>query len=327
MTESPEGTLIRMQDGSVRVKRGGQWAPVNPSFAAPTRATPDPMAARAEYGKGVAAIAADRKAYNSYGALPAQLDRFSYLNTRGEGGQATGSLWNQAFKDRTLFGEQDPELGAMQAISSSIQTRGIPQGQGSITEMERKLFATGSPRVENIGPVNQQIITNMKGTYQEEGDRLEFADAYLAANGTMNGSSEAWSQYVRDNPYTVPAGASVRPNAKRAPWRQYFGLQSAPAAPPTRPTVPPAARSAYDARVKAGRVDTSKPRGDAANPFVAADMETAYRLPRGSYVILPNGSFGPSPSRAATTAGAPRKASAAVAPAAAAPDPLGIRGR
>lgn len=230
MTEAPEGTLIRMQDGSVRVKRAGQWAPVNPAFAAPTRATPDAMAARQEYGKGVAAIAADRKTYNGYGALPTQIERFNELNT----GQATGSLWNQVFKDRTLFGEQDPELGAMNSISSSIQTHTVPQGQGSASNLERDLFAAGAPRVENVGPVNQQIITGMKGAYQAEGDRLAFADAYLAANGTLNGSSEAWTKYVQDNPYTVTAGTSIRPNAKRAPWRQYFGLEAAPAAPVQR---------------------------------------------------------------------------------------------
>lgn len=61
---------------------------------------------------------------------------------------------------------------------------------------------------------------------------------------------------------------------------------------PTTPNVPERARAAYDARVKAGKVDTSKPRGDGANPFLAVDMATANRLPKGSYVILPDGSYG-----------------------------------
>lgn len=255
MTEAPEGTLIRMPDGSPRVKRGGQWVAVSPAFAAPARATPDPMARRQEYASGVAAVKKAREQFQGYSDLPQQLDRFMELNAVGgptdgtmfnpgsaSGGQATGSLWQQWFKDRTLFGEQDPQLGEMRAISSGLQARGVPQGQGAVSNFERDLFASGSPRVENVGPVNANIIARMKGSYQAEGDRLEFMDAYLAANGALNGSTEAWSAYTRANPYTIARGGKFVPNPKRASWRQYFGLEAprqpaarAPAAPPRKP--------------------------------------------------------------------------------------------
>lgn len=59
-----------------------------------------------------------------------------------------------------------------------------------------------------------------------------------------------------------------------------------------RSNAPKRAVDAYKARFAAGKIDKSKPQGDAANPFLARDMATAERLPKGSHVILPDGSFG-----------------------------------
>ena len=58
------------------------------------------------------------------------------------------------------------------------------------------------------------------------------------------------------------------------------------------PPVPAAASSIYDQHLKQGRIDKSKPFGTKANPYVARSMEVANKLPKGSYVYLPDGKLG-----------------------------------
>lgn len=49
---------------------------------------------------------------------------------------------------------------------------------------------------------------------------------------------------------------------------------------------------AYSSAVKQGRVDRSKPFGTRQNPYVARSEELANKLPKGSYVYLPDGNLG-----------------------------------
>lgn len=49
---------------------------------------------------------------------------------------------------------------------------------------------------------------------------------------------------------------------------------------------------AYNAGVKAGKIDSKAARGTQTNPYLARDMSTANKLPVGSYVYLPDGSLG-----------------------------------
>ncbi len=58
------------------------------------------------------------------------------------------------------------------------------------------------------------------------------------------------------------------------------------------PAVPAAASGAYNQGLKQGRIDKSKPFGTKANPYVARSLEVANRLPKGSYVYLPDGKLG-----------------------------------
>lgn len=56
--------------------------------------------------------------------------------------------------------------------------------------------------------------------------------------------------------------------------------------------VPKPATDAYRKRREAGLIDRKQPTGTKAHPYVAPTMEIADKLPKGSYVILPDGSFG-----------------------------------
>lgn len=62
---------------------------------------------------------------------------------------------------------------------------------------------------------------------------------------------------------------------------------------PARPRVAPeAAMRRQQALKAAGRLDLTRPRGSQTNPYIAKDQATADRLPKGSYVIMPDGSLG-----------------------------------
>lgn len=50
--------------------------------------------------------------------------------------------------------------------------------------------------------------------------------------------------------------------------------------------------ASYNTAMRQGRIDKSKPFGTRANPYVARSEEVANRLPKGSYVYLPNGQLG-----------------------------------
>jgi len=58
------------------------------------------------------------------------------------------------------------------------------------------------------------------------------------------------------------------------------------------PDLPPVARAAWNKAKLEGRFDFAKPRGDARNPYLAKDAATLSRLPRGSYAIGPDGTYG-----------------------------------
>src|SRR5690606_4058253 len=96
------------------------------------------------------------------------------------------------------------------------------------------LYRMGVPSPEKKGPTNTNIIAHMKGVMAEEGDRLAFQEEFLRRNGSLSGSQEAWARYVTSNPYTVQGeGGRARLNAKRASWRQHFGIEDAPQRPPS----------------------------------------------------------------------------------------------
>lgn len=62
--------------------------------------------------------------------------------------------------------------------------------------------------------------------------------------------------------------------------------------PTPKGPVPQGAKTAHQARIKAGKIDQRQPLGSEANPYVARDAATLSRLRPGSYVITPEGAFG-----------------------------------
>lgn len=70
------------------------------------------------------------------------------------------------------------------------------------------------------------------------------------------------------------------------------GFEGAGPSRPDTADLPQAGLAAYRKRFTSGQIDQKAPQGSPANPFLARTMEQAERLPPGSHVILPDGSFG-----------------------------------
>lgn len=254
---APEGTVVQGADGSYQVKRNGQWVASDASgqpTAAPLSGAPDTVGRRQEYTAGMKQIAADLARLRSTDNLDASLDQFDTANSQVSTGpgRAGGNL-----NPVNLLANMDQNYNDMQAAAGMLQVGSVPQGQGAVSDFERRLYAMGSPNLTNMGPTNRSIITNMRATRLEEADRIAFMQQYIAKNGTLNGADAQWRSYIATNPYTrrrpiQGGGTQLFMNDGRTPWAQYFagqgqGQGGAPAATPTptaRPSPQPAARPA-----------------------------------------------------------------------------------
>lgn len=195
--------------------------------------------------------------------------------------------------------EQNPDVKAFNDVAASYDIisrigRGAPTAANDLSMIfsYMKMLDPGSvvregefANAQNSAGIPDQI----RNAYNKalNGQRLNpnQREQFIATAGTIYNSRKArYDQQVAQ--YQGYASELGLPDSTIQPRIAAGG------APTRKSNVPPAARTAYDARVKAGKVDVSKPRGDAANPFLAVDMATANRLPKGSHVILPDGSLG-----------------------------------
>jgi len=248
---APEGTVIRMGNGEMRVKRGGQWVPQAVgqngfTSSSPLRA-PDPVAQRNVFSKDYDVLRGDRERLGRFYPTVSQLDRFENINLQ----QPTGGFQHRDMSGwvKPVVELFNPKLQDMAGISSILQGQARPVGSGATSDFEQRLYRQGVPSPEKEGPNNQSIIAYQKGVLYEERDRLAFSEAFLNQNGSLAGSQEAWTNYVMANPYTVMDQKSrTRLNNKRQNWDEYFGVRGAarPAAtvapaPVAAPRKPPPA--------------------------------------------------------------------------------------
>jgi hypothetical protein len=161
---APEGTVVQGADGSYQVKRNGQWVASDASgqpTAAPLSGAPDTVGRRQEYTAGMKQIAADLARLRSTDNLDASLDQFDTANSQVSTGpgRAGGNL-----NPVNLLANMDQNYNDMQAAAGKLQVGSVPQGQGAVSDFERRLYAMGSPNLTNMGPTNRSIITNMRAT-------------------------------------------------------------------------------------------------------------------------------------------------------------------
>lgn len=239
---APENTVIQTPDGGYQVKRNGAWVPSNAQgqpTAAPLSGAPDTVGRRQEYMAGMKQIGTDLAGLRRADGLFTSFNDFEAANRSSATGAPRG--WPVVGPVINLFDQQN--TADMNAAASRIQTGGVPQGQGAVSDYERRLYAMGSPTIEARGPTNASLIANARAMRAQEADRVAFMQDYIARNGTLNGADEKWRGYVAANPYVrrqpiAGGGTQAFLIERRTPWRQFFGGPASPASPAATPTAP-----------------------------------------------------------------------------------------
>lgn len=213
----------------------------------------------------------------------------------------------------------DPELRELDAIQSEVARSKRQPGEGAISDFDAQQFLAMTYGKDKPTETNRSLIQAQRLADDSAIQRRQFVEWHYNTFGSTTGAEEAWDRYVQDNPIFSPESESAgRPilNDRRSNWREYFGsvrsggdrrptqaeadarraagapAKSITANAPRKAPVPKAANATYD-RMRASRaIDIKAPFGTQRNPFVARDMDTMNRLPKGSYVVAPNGDFG-----------------------------------
>ena len=279
---------------------------------APRLEGPDPVATRGAYLRDYGKLSERRETLGRHTPNLAQLDRFQQLNRN----QRTGGIQHQEMTGwerlnpvswvgavGNAVARFDPEVQEMSGIASGLQGQARPPGSGATSDFEQRLYRMGVPSPEKRGPVNDNIIRYQKGVIAEERDRTAFDEEFMRRNGSLSGSAEAWTRYVTANPYIVTDNKGrTTLNEGRQDWRSYFGLAAPTGAPgggsggsggrPRRAPVSAAARSTHTKLKQAGTITGQGAFGTQQNPYIATSPQMMERLPKGSYVIDPQGNFG-----------------------------------
>lgn len=210
MTQAPEGTVIRLQDGSTRVKRGGQWIAAGTLFqGAGPKLTPQ---------EGKMLTDARTRAEGASSTI-SNLDRFMTLNRQ----EATGGLGGLPVV-RNVRGMFDPQVAEMNAIVEQITPAQREPGSGVMSDADIRMYRASVVGLDKPGPANSRIAARGTAGAMRERDYAAFMDYYAKVNGTLNGAQEQWDAYKQAEPVYDPQSGQVR---RARPWRQYFGIEQA----------------------------------------------------------------------------------------------------
>ncbi len=175
---------------------------------------------------------------------------------------------------------------AMEGLTSDMMRATMLPGTSSTmnTGKEQEFAIARLPNVNTKGPVNEERVRNIQRDAFLKAERLKAAEDWMARNGVPDGFEEHWASI---EPVVGQQFRFKKPSPKK------FGVEEAPADRAKRAIanssqLPPAAIRASNAF----RRNPDAPFGARDNPFVARDEATLSRLPKGSYAIAPDGSYG-----------------------------------
>ena len=226
MAQAPEGTVIKLQDGSTRVKRGGQWIPAGNLFQG--------GAPKLEPQERTELRDARDRAKTAKSTIT-QLDRFMTVNRQ----EPTGGLGGLPVV-RNIRGMFDPDVAQMNAIVEKITPAQREAGSGVMSDADIKMYRASVVGVDKPGPANTKIAALARAGASREREFAAYLDYYAKVNGTLNGAQEQWDAYADEEPVYDPISGTTR---QARSWRQYFGIETpAPsaggrqggAAPPSR---------------------------------------------------------------------------------------------
>jgi hypothetical protein len=198
-----------------------------------------------------------RNSANQMREMASQAQQFDTLNRKA----GTGPIYKipGVSEVASLF---NPEVAQMDALTSRMAPQQRVPGSGTTSDRDLALFLKSVPSLDRPGEANAAIARDMQATAKRRESYATFMDQYAKKNGTLLGAEEAYQATLKTAKKTGGAIYSQQANA------------------------------AYQARLKGGKIDRTKPLGTQAHPYIARTQADADALSPGSYVILPDGSFG-----------------------------------
>lgn len=238
---APEGTVVLMQDGSYRVKRGGQWIDAGNLYVGPGPKL-DPQE-RKQLGE------VRMQAEKATGVMQ-DVDRFMSLNKE----QPSGGLLGLPIV-RDVQGLFDPEVSEMNAINNRLTPAQREPGSGAMSNADVAMYRSSVIGYDKPGSTNSKIGARTRAGALRQKEYAAFLDYYARVNGTINGAQEQWDEYKEAEPVYEPGTGRIR---RAKPWREYFSIGSAPkprgvGASPGQAKPPPAETRPASTTVKVGR--------------------------------------------------------------------------
>lgn len=159
------------------------------------------------------------------------------------------------------------------------------QDYQSYTQAAKAFESQLMPIMSGAAVSPSEAERQIKAALPEMGDTPKtLADKARTRAMMLNGAAQTMNL-----PLPYPDIPTFGVNTEELPAAGFGG--DTPPRPDTA-SLPQAGLATYRKRFTSGQIDQKAPQGSAANPFLARTMEQAERLPQGSHVILPDGSFG-----------------------------------
>lgn len=257
------------------------------------------------------------KAVDNPATAAARASRSEMLRAEGlltkqrQQGQDTGTWVNNTPILKDINGWIDPEVRELDAIQARAARANRTPGEGAISDFDAQQFLNMTYGKDKPVSVNKAIIRAQRLRADNQLQHRAFQEWYKGTFGNTNGASEAWDRYAQDNTIFDPASEAAGVpaiNTGRKAWRDYFGVarteadkrqgadfedirrNATPSAPSRRPDQ--ASLDGYMKLAKQGVITGKGQRGAPGNPYRATSEAVLNRLPKGSYVIGPDGRYG-----------------------------------
>lgn len=173
------------------------------------------------YKSAIADVNTQKQAVQRMAPAAALLPQAAALNGQMNTGGLNSIPWIAGAK-----AAWDDKAGLFANIGNRIQTASNPaQGQGAISDYERKLFAAGAPSLGQRREVNRDIIAQRQAVVNEQKDYANFLDDYVKTHGSEQGAQEIWQAYTAKDPYYGPSqktGKNVAFTKDPNRWRQFI---------------------------------------------------------------------------------------------------------
>jgi len=180
-----------------------------------------------------AELAKLRKSVNEVQGMSGLVDQFVALNKSVNTG---GSMALPGVGE--VLGAVNPNVARMRSIASQItpaMRNGLP---GAASDKDVAMFKSATVGIDKPYAANVATAKAAKAFAARQGDYVSFLEAYARENGTINGSSELWKNYVDANPLFSEGGADgMLAIRKIVPWRQAIKMGGAKPAASGEPKV------------------------------------------------------------------------------------------